>query len=206
MKFGPAMKSLCKHAILTTALLFSANCGSDGPPASLAEFAQAPKPHISAPAPVNPPPPPLWRPLASDGVHDPSNEVLSYLQEPEEALSLLPRSEPGGNDVDWVKALASGAITPRARIEENTEVRILDKDIVMPNTAGMPLVVFPHRQHTEWLDCSNCHDKIFVAKTGGNDFGMEDVLKGNYCGQCHGAVSFPLTQCYRCHSKDPARK
>lgn len=199
------MKSLRKHIVIATAFLLSANCGSGGPPARLAEFAQAPKPQISSPAPVRRAPTPLWRPLHSDGVHDPSNEVLSYLQEPEEALSLLPRGEPGGNDVDWVKALESGAITPRAKIDQNTEVRILDKDIVMPNTAGMPMVVFPHKQHTEWLDCSNCHDKIFVAKAGGNDFGMEDVLKGNYCGQCHGAVSFPLTQCYRCHSRDPAK-
>ena len=70
----------------------------------------------------------------------------------------------------------------------------------MERTAGMPMVLFPHRAHTEWLDCENCHDKIFKAKQGANPVNMFAILQGEYCGQCHGAVSFPLTQCYRCHS------
>ncbi|MFQ5564149.1 MAG: c(7)-type cytochrome triheme domain-containing protein [Parvularculaceae bacterium] len=144
-----------------------------------------------------------WKPLAKDHVHDPSNDLISFLQEPAEALSALPRAEqPGGNHVNWVAALEDGTITPRAKIQPSTEIRVLDKEIIMPNTSGMPKVVFPHRQHTEWLDCSNCHDKIFKAKAGANDFGMLEILQGDYCGQCHGAVSFPLTQCLRCHSLD----
>lgn len=143
----------------------------------------------------------VWRPLEADNIHDPSDELLSYLQEPEEALSALPRAkEPGGNNVDWVAALEDGVISPRSKIQPSTEVRLLDNDIIMPNTAGMARVVFPHRQHTEWLDCSNCHPKIFKAKAGANKFGMFDILQGEYCGRCHGAVSFPLTQCFRCHS------
>ncbi len=144
-----------------------------------------------------------WKPLNLDGVHDPANAVLSYLQEPDEALSLLSVApEPGGNNVDWVEALESGLISPRSKIQPDWKVNNLDLDIIMPNTAGMPQVVFPHRQHTEWLDCSNCHDKIFKAKTGANQFGMLEILQGEYCGRCHGAVSFPLTQCLRCHSRD----
>lgn len=38
------------------------------------------------------------------------------------------------------------------------------------------MVVFPHPQHTEWLDCLNYHEKIFVAKTDGNDFGVRLAL------------------------------
>lgn len=147
-------------------------------------------------------PPPRWTSLARDGIHDPQDDALPYLQEPAEALSLLPQADVGGNNVNWVKALQSGAITPRAKIAEQTKVRVLDLDVVMPNTAGMPAVVFPHRAHTEWLDCSNCHDKIFKEKAGATKFGMFDILQGNYCGQCHGAVAFPLTECLRCHSKD----
>ncbi|HUS55503.1 MAG TPA: c(7)-type cytochrome triheme domain-containing protein [Thermohalobaculum sp.] len=79
---------------------------------------------------------------------------------------------------------------------------VLDLDIVFTETAGQPYVVFPHRQHTEWLDCANCHPAIFKAKRGANDFGMLDVLNGEYCGRCHGAVAFPLTECKRCHSRD----
>lgn len=99
-------------------------------------------------------------------------------------------------------ALQSGAIAPRTNIRPETKIRVLDLDIVFPDTAGQPMVVFPHRQHTAWLDCSNCHPGIFVAKKGGNDFGMLDVLQGEYCGRCHGAVAFPLTECKRCHSRD----
>ena len=70
----------------------------------------------------------------------------------------------------------------------------------MEKTGEMPLVLFPHRPHTEWLDCSNCHDKIFVEKVGANQINMFTILSGQHCGQCHGAVAFPLTECNRCHS------
>jgi c(7)-type cytochrome triheme protein len=152
----------------------------------------------SAPAvPAKPPSP--WAPLTNDFLHDPYNPSLPLLQEPEEALSVLPPAQEG-NHVDWVAALRSGAIQPRTNIYPETKIRVIDLDILFEETAGQPMVLFPHRPHTEWLDCENCHDKIFIEKKGANDFGMLDVLEGRYCGQCHGAVSFPLTQCQRCHS------
>ncbi len=128
--------------------------------------------------------------------------MLQYLQQPAEALSTLPKGGPGGNQVDWAAALRGGAIAPRTNIRPETKIRVIDLDIVFTETAGQPNVVFPHRQHTEWLDCANCHPAIFIAKRGANDFGMLDVLNGEYCGKCHGAVSFPLTECRRCHSRD----
>ena len=42
-------------------------------------------------------------------------------------------------------------------------MQVLKLDIVMRNTAEMPYVTFPHESHTMWLECSNCHDGIFVA-------------------------------------------
>ena len=147
-----------------------------------------------------------WRRIRTDGLHDPDNDMIAYLQEPAEALSTLPPDGPEGNKVNWVEALAKGAIVPRTRVRPSTRIRVLDLDIVFKDTAGQPFVVFPHRQHTEWLDCSNCHPKIFKAKKGSSDFGMFDVLQGRYCGRCHGAVSFPLTQCKRCHSLDQPRR
>jgi c(7)-type cytochrome triheme protein len=143
-----------------------------------------------------------WRKLSADGLHDPNNDMLQYLQQPAEALADLPKGGPGGNQVDWAAALRTGAIEPRTNILPGTKIRVLDLDIVFTETAGQPYVVFPHRPHTEWLDCANCHPAIFIAKRGANDFGMLDVLEGNYCGQCHGAVSFPLTECSRCHSRN----
>ena len=31
---------------------------------------------------------------------------------------------------------------------------------------------------------------------------MGNILDGEYCGICHGAVSFPLTECDRCHNTE----
>jgi c(7)-type cytochrome triheme protein len=64
----------------------------------------------------------------------------------------------------------------------------------------MPVVLFPHKRHTEWLDCSNCHDKLFKEEIGASHISMFQILAGEQCGVCHGAVSFPLTECNRCHS------
>ncbi|MES2149408.1 MAG: c(7)-type cytochrome triheme domain-containing protein [Pseudomonadota bacterium] len=139
-------------------------------------------------------------PLAKDGVHDPSNPGIKLLQEPRDGLAKLP-TDAVGNQVRWVKALADGVIAPRTNILPDTPIRVLDLDVLMPRTAEMPMVLFPHRQHTEWLDCSNCHEHLFASKAGGTvKLNMFQVLSGEYCGLCHGAVSFPLTECKRCHS------
>lgn len=150
--------------------------------------------------PVVPPSGP-WSRLEQDNLHDTGNPALPFLQQPEEALSVLPRASEG-NNVDWVQALRSGMISPRTNIYPETKITVLDQDVLMEDTAGMPIVLFPHKPHTEWLDCANCHDRIFVAKRGANPVDMRSILEGRFCGQCHGAVAFPLTQCARCHSVD----
>jgi c(7)-type cytochrome triheme protein len=143
--------------------------------------------------------PPLWTPLEKDGIHDPRNPGITQLQQPAEALAPLPR-DTAGNLVRWVQARDSGAIQPRATLQPGTQVRVLETDIIISKFGSMPAVKFPHRQHTLWLDCSNCHDGLFKAKAGANKFNMTRILNGEQCGVCHGAVSFPLTECNRCHS------
>ena len=140
-----------------------------------------------------------WLPLANDGLHDPENPVLQTLQNPGEALSVLPEDYTG-NKVLWMKALDEGYIQPRTSFSESTTVLVLDLDIVMAKTGEMPMVRFPHKQHTEWLDCKNCHNKIFKMESGTTPVNMFAILQGEYCGRCHGAVAFPLTECLRCHS------
>ncbi|MBW2422280.1 MAG: hypothetical protein JRH19_27355 [Deltaproteobacteria bacterium] len=140
-----------------------------------------------------------WRSLAEDRIHDPDNPAISILQEPREALSLLP-PDVVGNQVRWVTALQEGFIEPRTSILESTEVRVLDLDILMKRTGDAAFVLFPHKPHTEWLDCSNCHDAMFASEAGATPMNMLMILSGEYCGRCHGAVSFPLTECNRCHS------
>jgi c(7)-type cytochrome triheme protein len=142
-------------------------------------------------------------PPPEDGVHDPANEATHTLQPPLEAFDGLPTTE-FGNYVDWVKAVDQGALKPRwDRIDPNEEPFVMDLDIVRPVKASMPDVVFPHRQHTEWLFCSNCHPAIFIPQKGANQINMSSILLGQKCGVCHGKVSFPITTktCKKCHSK-----
>ena len=140
-----------------------------------------------------------WKKLADDGLHDPDLSALQMLQEPAEALKELP-FDYVGNQVLWNKALAEGHINPRTNLYPGTNIEISDMDIVMGKTGEAALVLFPHREHTEWLDCSNCHNSIFIDKVDANSMNMMEILNGEYCGVCHGAVSFPLVECNRCHS------
>ncbi len=137
-------------------------------------------------------------PLRSDGIHDPQNESIAALQEPAEAMGAFPTDRRGAPD--WVKALSLGIIAPRADLEGKGEMKVLDMDILFKNTGGMPWVRFPHSTHTKWLDCTNCHDEIFIPKAGANKIGMDAILAGEFCGRCHGKVSFALWVCERCHS------
>jgi c(7)-type cytochrome triheme protein len=140
-----------------------------------------------------------WHTLKQDGLHDPENPSLQWLQSPGDALRRLP-SDGAGNKVDWVRAFQDGYIQPRSSIKGEAEVRMLDTEIIMNDTGSLPRVLFPHRPHTMWLDCENCHEKIFKSKAGATPVTMSKILDGEYCGVCHGAVSFPLTECNRCHS------
>jgi c(7)-type cytochrome triheme protein len=140
-----------------------------------------------------------WLPLAKDGVHDPRNPGLAQLQQPAEALAPLPRDS-AGNLVRWVDALDRGLIAPRASLWSGTDVKQRDSEILVARFGSMPAVNFPHRQHTLWLDCSNCHNALFKDEAGANKLSMTAILNGEQCGVCHGAVAFPLTECNRCHN------
>lgn len=140
-----------------------------------------------------------WLPIEKDGLRDPAGPGVKILQQPREALSKL-APDTAGNLVRWVKALEQGQITPRSSIQPETKVEVYDSDVYLNLKGGMPAVRFPHRQHTEWLACSNCHDGIFKKEPGSNKLSMFVILQGEQCGVCHGAVAFPLTECSRCHS------
>lgn len=140
-----------------------------------------------------------WRSLAYDGVHDRESDAVGLLQEPRSAFRGLPRSI-SGDYVDWVEALSSGAINPRARVSGQGAMEIRDDRVVFSDTKSMPYVTFPHRAHSEWLACGNCHDWLFKAQAGANDISMSMIARGRACGLCHGKVAFPPTECFRCHN------
>jgi c(7)-type cytochrome triheme protein len=144
-----------------------------------------------------------WQPLKDDGLHDPSNPALEVLQEPGEALGVL-APDGAGNKVDWVQSLQQGLIAPRPSLDGEREPEIRETTVLMKNTYPMLYVRFPHKPHTQWMACETCHDRIFVPEVDANPINMGKILDGEYCGMCHGAVSFPLTECNRCHNTDPA--
>lgn len=138
-----------------------------------------------------------------DGIHDTANDGTHALQPPKIAYEGWPDTA-FGNYVDWVKVLNDGLINPRYdRVDPNVEPLVMDLDIVREVKASMPDVVFPHKPHTQWLHCSNCHPKIFIPQKGANQINMSQILLGQKCGVCHGKVSFPITtaSCKKCHSK-----
>ena len=142
----------------------------------------------------NPPP-------TEDGIHDPKNDGTHELQAPRAAFDALPRSN-AGNRINWVAALEEKKIAPRwDRADPKAAGLVLDFNIVREVKGSMPDVVYPHKQHTEWLDCSNCHPAIFIPQKGANQISMASILLGEKCGVCHGKVAFPVSECRLCHSK-----
>ena len=140
-------------------------------------------------------------PPPSDGIHDPDSEGTHILQTPRESFDPLPDSI-SGNYVDWNAAIDAGDIAPRNSIGESPAPPIvLDLNIVREVKGSMPDVVYPHKQHTQWLDCSNYHPAIFIPQKGANQISMASILLGEKCGVCHGKVAFPVSECRRCHSR-----
>jgi|SRR3972149_4717991 len=135
------------------------------------------------------------------GLVDPTPEVIP--------LDYLPRDRCGF--VDWAAAIKQGVIAPKDSIggERAAAVEELPGGIlIQAKMPFMPDVIFPHEPHSRWLDCGNCHTGIFEKKAGATPVSMVENWEGEYCGRCHGRVSFPLANCYRCHSKSikPALK
>lgn len=126
-----------------------------------------------------------------------------------DALKDLPKDF-FGNKVDWGAALREGKIKPEASLDGKKKLEVLDTNIVIPVVKFAPHppdVLFPHKVHTMQLECSNCHPSIFKQKKGENkEMNMIKIISGQYCGTCHGRVSFPIEDCFRCHSQPLPKK
>lgn len=131
--------------------------------------------------------------------YDPGNPELLRLQKLGEATRSLPYDTIGFPD--WMRALREGLIAPRSDLNGKGNMEVLDLDIIMKNTREMPHVRFPHRSHTLWLACSNCHPEPFKPIAGSTSIRMADIFRGQYCGMCHDRVAFiTFFSCNRCHS------
>ncbi len=117
------------------------------------------------------------------------------------AFYFLPKSEQGSY-VDWAAALKYGVIRPVDSLDPNRKTMPpIDFNVVFKVKGDLPDVIYPHFPHTVWLDCRNCHPKIFVMRAGANQVTMNGIMRGEFCGRCHGKVAFPLYDCNRCHSR-----
>jgi len=140
-------------------------------------------------------------PPDSDGIHDPTGYGTALLQAPRDAFGVMPKST-SGNYVNWSRAIEEGIIDPRYIISNpDANAIVLDLNIIREVKGSMPDVVYPHKQHTQWLDCANCHPAIFIPQKGANQISMASIILGEKCGVCHGKVSFPISECRRCHSR-----
>ncbi len=184
--------------LLTTLLLFvgwSHSQGATPTPGGVSnvnKFNRLMKPKLK----INPPP-------LEDGIHDPENPGTALLQPPKAAFDSLDKSK-HGNYVNWVSSLQNGKLGPRwDRLDDTMQPIVFDLNIVREVKGSMPNVIYPHKQHTEWLDCSNCHPDIFIPQKGANQINMAAIMLGEKCGVCHGSVAFPVTTstCTLCHSQ-----
>ncbi|MBI1821406.1 MAG: hypothetical protein HY036_03905 [Nitrospirae bacterium] len=116
-------------------------------------------------------------------------------------VSDLPKDQYGL--VNWADTLRQGKITPKPSLNpEEADMPPFDLTFDIPTKSNfMPNVAFPHKIHTMWLSCTNCHPAIFLmnhAETNKN-MTMPKIASGEYCGRCHNRVAFPLSDCLRCH-------
>ncbi len=105
--------------------------------------------------------------------------------------------------IDWMKLKKNNVFTPVTSLDKNTDEGTRDNKILFASKSGFVSdVVFDHKVHSDWINCSTCHPAIFKDELGGNKMKMTDMSKGLYCGVCHGKVSFTFADCLRCHKKE----
>lgn len=107
-----------------------------------------------------------------------------------------------GNKVDWSRAIGRRVIKPKQSIFDDSYTPLpFEKVLTLEAEMRMiPPAIFPHRSHTQWLDCANCHPYVFnIKKKTTKHFSMNYILEGKFCGACHLNVAFPLDDCKRCH-------
>ena len=194
----------------------AATAAHDSPTADTPSVTQQPAPEVGGPeigsaTPATTPPatravvttaPPKLRGRRTlpgqNRFYDRDNPTYGMLQKANQAMARFPVDREG--QIDWVNALQTGQIKPRSGVRGGKRMKTLDGDIIMRNTREMPHVLFSHRAHTEWLACSNCHEKPFPTRAGATSMTMTDIFRGKYCGMCHDKVAFSTFVCERCHS------
>lgn len=130
------------------------------------------------------------------------NGDIGYGREELPALLRLPLARSDyGDRINWVASLRKGAVAPRTYLKTESKEPSFDRELSLEaEWVQFPPAIFPHKAHTEWLACDNCHPEIFnIKKRTTKHFSMPLILKGEFCGVCHLSVAFPMNDCKRCH-------
>lgn len=161
-------------------------------------------PRAPRPAPVQ-----AARTLLSSGAPSGASEPdslppLERTLDRDSIVALMPRD--GTGHLDWAEALRSGLMRPRPDVHgsyyRKGEGPRFGFDFFFPGPDTLLDAWFPHSVHAEIIDCRQCHGTIFEYR--GQKLTMAEIFAGDFCGRCHGKVSFPLfTGCKRCHSRGP---
>ena len=160
------------------------------------------------PAPgAEPPPAPVVRPPRRPTYKPPESAPLIEIPDKPPAIDwrarFLALARNAEEEVQWTRALNDKTITPRPGIAAGAkEDDPTDMDLeYVPKGQPQYKVIFPHKPHTQWLGCPNCHTGIFEMEKGKASMTMDKLNAGAYCGVCHGKVALPaLTSCPACHT------
>ncbi len=131
-----------------------------------------------------------------------ASDAYKYGQgEPPKALAGVGLPKDKFGLIDWMAIVNEGIIKPRGSIKPGVpEMPPFDMNVLITAKGDFVNdVMFPHKAHTYWLKCENCHTGIFIMAKGKNKMTMQGIVEGKWCGRCHGKVAFPLTDCNRCH-------
>jgi len=128
------------------------------------------------------------------------NGDLGYGKEKFKELNLEPAKS--GNKIDWTASLNAGKIKPVHFLKTPPDMHYEETLLLEAAWTMVPPAIFPHKAHTKWLDCNNCHPEIFnIKKKTTKHFLMEFIKDGQFCGVCHLTIAFPMTDCIRCHPR-----
>ncbi len=103
--------------------------------------------------------------------------------------------------IDWLKLKKMGVFKPIHSLQEDFNHEVRDNKILFKSKGKLKNVLFDHKVHSSWINCTSCHPEVF-RKTLTNDVKMVRMAKGRFCGYCHGRVSFTFADCNRCHSQE----
>ena len=104
--------------------------------------------------------------------------------------------------IDWLALKEKGVFRPISSLSKGSKEEVRDNKILfITKGASVKNVLFDHKIHSSWIDCSACHPMIFKDRLGENEIWMKDMADGESCGHCHGKVSFTFADCLRCHSQ-----